>query len=484
MRISMMVAACATLAALAVPNRSLCSQSTAPAARAYSLIVGDRDRPMLGVTIGSSGARDTLGLLVQSVTSDGPADKAGIEEGDRLVSVNGVSLRLAREDAEDEAMGGVLVRRLTRELAKHKAGEEVELRVYHDGQTRTVRAALVAAGDLTPALRSVLAMRTALEDRSVLGVSLGGSGSRRDTLGILVVGVTDSGPAANAGIEEGDRIAAVNGTDLRVQREDAGDVVASNARQHRFSRVMEKVKPGDDVELRVYGMGQTRTVHVKAVPARDLRRTNAAFFFDGSGISGQIFPFGVSGQMRPSIVLPSIPRIKVQTGQGVQRNYVAPLSSRATIVATPGETRWTDGTLAAEATPAAAPAPQAAGTIVTTNAEWRPSTRGRLAMTAPRTALVGPSRLAAGVFGVPGLNLAPVDGELATYFGRGSERGLLVLSASSRWSGINDGDVILSVDGRPVRAADGSTSLVFRDGQPSVVELLRNGKRVRITLQR
>jgi serine protease Do len=483
MRISMMIAACGTVAALAAPNELLRGQATAPAARAYTLIVGDRDRPMLGVTTGSSGARDTLGLLVQSVTSGGPAEKAGIEEGDRLVAVNGVNLRLAREDAEDEAMGGVLVRRLTRELAKHKAGEEVELRVYHDGQTRTVRAALVAAGDLTPALRSVQAMRTALEDRSVLGVSLGGSGSRRDTLGILVVGVTDSGPAANAGIEEGDRIAAVNGTDLRVQREDAGDAVASNARQHRFGRVMEKVKPGDDVELRVYGMGQTRTVHVKAVHARDLRRTNAAFFFDGSGISGQIFPSVISGQALPSIVLPARPRIRIQTRQGVQLNRIAPLS-RATIVSTAGETWRAGRTLAAAATPAAALAPRAAGTIVSTNPEWRPSTRGGFAMAAPRTAVVGPSRLVAGVFGIPGLDLAPVDGELATYFGRGSERGLLVLSATSRWSGINDGDVILSIDGRPVRAADGSTSLVFRDGQPNVVELLRNGKRVRITLQR
>ncbi len=482
MRISVMVAACGTLAVLVAPNERLGGQAPAPAARAYSLMAGDRDRPMLGVTTGSSGARDTLGLLVQSVTSGGPADKAGIEEGDRLVSVNGVSLRLAREDAEDEAMGGVLVRRLTRELAKHKAGEEVELRVYHDGQTRTVRAALVAAGDLTPALRSVQAMRTALEDRSVLGVSLGGSGSRRDTLGILVVGVTDSGPAANAGIDEGDRIAAVNGTDLRVQREDAGDVVASNARQHRFSRVMEKVKPGDDVELRVYGMGQARTVHVKAVRARDLPRTNAAFFFDGSGVSGQIFPFGGSDQMRPSIVLPSIPRIKVRTGQGVQLNQIAPLPG-ATIVTAPTGTVQARRLRAVESTPAPALARLAAGTMVSTNAEW-PVAHAGFAAAGPRSALVLPSGAGAGGFGMPGLSLAPVDGELATYFGRGSEHGLLVLSASSGWSGINDGDVILSIDGRPVRAADGSTSLSFHNGRPNLVELLRNGKRVRITLQR
>ena len=48
-----------------------------------------------------------------------------------------------------------------------------------------------------------------LKAEAAIGISLGGNGSRRDTLGILVVGVSDSGPAARAGIDEGDRIAAI-----------------------------------------------------------------------------------------------------------------------------------------------------------------------------------------------------------------------------------------------------------------------------------
>ena len=38
--------------------------------------------------------RDTLGLLVTEVTSGEVAEKARIEEGDRLASVNGTDLRL------------------------------------------------------------------------------------------------------------------------------------------------------------------------------------------------------------------------------------------------------------------------------------------------------------------------------------------------------------------------------------------------------
>src|SRR5206468_783083 len=61
------------------------------------------------------------------------------------------------------------------------------------------------------------------ENRPALGLIPGSAGSRRDTLGVLVMGVVDSSPALRAGIEEGNRIAAINGVSLRVSRDDAGD---------------------------------------------------------------------------------------------------------------------------------------------------------------------------------------------------------------------------------------------------------------------
>src|SRR5215207_5151720 len=49
----------------------------------------DGDRAVLGLTPASSaGKRDTLGVMVQSLASGGPAEKAGIEEGDRIASIN------------------------------------------------------------------------------------------------------------------------------------------------------------------------------------------------------------------------------------------------------------------------------------------------------------------------------------------------------------------------------------------------------------
>lgn len=240
--------------------------------RAFSFTVGDDDhRAVIGVTTSTGSARDTLGVLVSSVTPGGPAEKAGIEEGNRIASVNGVNLRLAPADVGDWDMANAMTRRLTRELGKLKPGDDVELRIYSSGQTRAVKVKTVAADSLDHTRRA----RVDDDERAVLGVSLGSYGSKRDTLGVLIMGLDDDGPAAKAGLEEGNRIAAINGVDLRVSRDDAGDEFISGAKVRRLQRELEKVKVGDNVTLRIYGGGRVRDVQVKAVALSSLphRRT-------------------------------------------------------------------------------------------------------------------------------------------------------------------------------------------------------------------
>jgi hypothetical protein len=106
------------------------------------------DGPAIGVETSSGSVRDTLGVLVIGVTTNGPADKAGIEEGDRIASANGVDLRLTSADAGDREMRGLMSRRLARAVQKLKAGDAVELRLYHDGQYKTVKVTTVKASDL------------------------------------------------------------------------------------------------------------------------------------------------------------------------------------------------------------------------------------------------------------------------------------------------------------------------------------------------
>ncbi len=109
---------------------------------------GGTDRPVLGLETSSGSVRDSLGVLIVGVSANGPADKAGIEEGDRIATANGIDLRLAASDAGDREMRGLMGRRLARAIQKVKAGDAVDLRVYHNGQYKTVKVTTVKASEL------------------------------------------------------------------------------------------------------------------------------------------------------------------------------------------------------------------------------------------------------------------------------------------------------------------------------------------------
>ncbi len=106
-------------------------------------------RAALGIQLGSTGSlRDTLGVFVSRVTPKGPAENAGIVEGDRIVSINGVDLRLNAADAGDSYASGLASRRLTRELRKAAPGARVNLRVWSGGRVRDVQVTAGSAADL------------------------------------------------------------------------------------------------------------------------------------------------------------------------------------------------------------------------------------------------------------------------------------------------------------------------------------------------
>ena len=253
----------------------------------------DNPRAVLGISTGGGGARDTLGVLITAITPNGPAERAGLEEGNRIQSINNVNLRLSAADADDREMGHLMARRLTRELSRLKPGDEVELRVYGGGRTRSVRVRTADSDSLYGRARRV---RFDADDRATLGISLGSTGSVRDTLGVLVIGVNDSGPAARAGIIEGNRIAEINGVNLRVSREDIGDEWVANTRVQRLMREIRRLEPGNEVTLRVWQDGQFRAVRTRVVRASDLPRRRGGFFMSGDNI----------GIMTPMPPLPAI----------------------------------------------------------------------------------------------------------------------------------------------------------------------------------
>lgn len=284
------------LVVAALPSAAMAQETrvyrTEPQARGFAYSFGtedDLDRAVIGISTSSGSARDTLGILVGSIQPGGPAEKAGLEEGNRIASINGVSLRLAPADVGDWDVSGALTRRFTREMGKLKAGDEVDLRVYSGGgQFRNVKVKTVAYESLYRTARRV---RFDAEDRAAIGVSLGSSGGRRDTLGVLIVGLNDDGPAAKAGLEEGNRIASIGAVDLRVGREDAGDAMLAGVKVQRLQRELEKIKPGDEVELKVYSEGRTRTVKLKTVPLSELNKGRSrSFMIDGWSRGAMVAP--------------------------------------------------------------------------------------------------------------------------------------------------------------------------------------------------
>lgn len=246
----------------------------------------DASRVAIGVTTTSStSSRDTLGVLVTAVRAGSPAEKAGIGEGDRIAAINGVSLKLASSDVEEYEMAGAMSRRLTRELNKLKAGDEVELRLYANGQNKTVRVKTVSTEQLYES-----PTRRRDTERATLGLNIGTTGSSRDTIGVFVMGVEDGSPAAKVGIEEGSRIAAINGVDVRGRRDvEDDDYILRTSNVSRLEREMSKVNPGDDVDLRVYYNGQFKNVKVKSVRQSDLPRHGRVIRIQGG--DNALIPF-------------------------------------------------------------------------------------------------------------------------------------------------------------------------------------------------
>lgn len=106
-------------------------------------------RAALGMQLSATGSlRDTLGVFVTRVTPKGPAENAGIVEGERISAINGVDLRISAADVDDNYTSGLPSHRLTREVGKLTPGSRVNLRVYSGGRFRDVQVTAGRASDV------------------------------------------------------------------------------------------------------------------------------------------------------------------------------------------------------------------------------------------------------------------------------------------------------------------------------------------------
>jgi serine protease Do len=152
-------------------------------------------------------ADDASGALVAHVIEGGPAESAGIQQGDVIVTFNGRAV----EDT----------RGLVRMVAETSVGRDVDVVLLRDGDPRTVQVnlgqrdaeALAAAVPETPEEES-----DGTRDLPSLGLSLGamtedrrGEFELEDGLGgVVITGVDDGGSADEKGLKPGDVIVEVD----------------------------------------------------------------------------------------------------------------------------------------------------------------------------------------------------------------------------------------------------------------------------------
>ena len=150
--------------------------------------------------------KEPKGALVASVTKDGPADKAGIKQGDVVLKFDGKEI--------------TQMRGLPRIVAETETGKVADVVLWRKGQEVTLK---VAVGELTEeaeqkTLASTEPAPNATATIDLLGLKLSGMTDELrqkfqipdDANGVVVVDVAQKGPAAEKDLRPGDVIAEVD----------------------------------------------------------------------------------------------------------------------------------------------------------------------------------------------------------------------------------------------------------------------------------
>jgi PDZ domain len=295
------------------------------------------------------------------------------------------------------------------------------------------RARIVGSADPDPAV--------------ILGMSISVSGTDRDTLGLLISNVTRGGPADQAGVDEGNRLAAINGVSTRIDRESVGQRDASDGVFRRVARELGALRNGDDVTLKLFGGGRFRTVTLHPVVPASLSsagtRPAPARASGASSVPAASVPDDDAPPVSLAVVADGVATLQGQLRRLEQGEGATPrLDSLQQIEQELGAIRRRLRDLET--------APDRRGT-------GRPQSSDA----------------------IPGLSVGIVADELVPYFGEGSEGGLLVLKADDSWDPIRAGDVILTVNAAPATADKLRAARESR--RSSTIEVLRRKRVLTLT---
>jgi serine protease Do len=147
----------------------------------------------------SLGLKSQQGALVAEPQSGGPAAKAGIEAGDVITSVNGISIKDARE--------------LARQIGGLPPGTSVKLSVLHKGAEKAVTLTLGTLPNEREARAETGSKDATGTDIPRLGLTLAPAGqvAGSGNEGVVVTNVDPNGLAADHGFKTGDVILDIGG---------------------------------------------------------------------------------------------------------------------------------------------------------------------------------------------------------------------------------------------------------------------------------
>jgi len=160
------------------------------------------------------------GVLVITVESGSPAEKAGVARGDIILDINGSVVNTQRDVREA--------------ISSHKQGETISLKVRHGDAEKTLSVTLTDRNG-----RVYMGVLLLPDERGRTGMMGPGRGPMPGELtqGAFVANVASGGPADKAGIKRGDIILSVDG--IQVDSD------------HSLGALIQDKKIGDTVTLSV-----------------------------------------------------------------------------------------------------------------------------------------------------------------------------------------------------------------------------------------
>jgi serine protease Do len=173
------------------------------------------------------GLKDRKGVLVADVFEGDPADKAGIQAKDIILSVNDQKIETSRQ--------------LTGMIAGLKVGGTAKVVVFRNGKEKTFKIKLAKRDDSKLASRGT-PQKPEEEELGIRVTDMTPEIAKRfnieDTAGVVAVNVVSGGKAAEAGVQIGDIIKEIN------------HQVIENVKD--YTAAVQKVKEGESVNLFIW----------------------------------------------------------------------------------------------------------------------------------------------------------------------------------------------------------------------------------------